>query len=337
MTRTPMGDALEHSVSLRLGAPLTAMQRPLWASQRRNPTAHCRTWPCCPGSKAPSISSAWRRPSPGSSRPRRAADPGRRGAGGAPRRARGEPRRRANRRSPALMSGSGPTQRARDPSIRRRAYDSVVFRHEDGTVSWYLAMHHAITDATSSVLVFAATAVAYAGDPVGSRLLRLGLGPGERGGARLDQAAAHWPDRPAAPRFGRLYRQVAHPTPFDRRVLLPLPSDVLDRAPARLGTDYAMVQPDLAWTACWSPPPLSTCTASRADEFSIGLPVHNRGDAPARLDRAGDGGVPCRREIVDGDTFRDAPPTGRPGGHATLRHAGPGAAPSTPTTKPSST
>ena len=39
MTTTPLSDALSHPVSLRRGTPLTAMQRSLWTSQRRNPTA----------------------------------------------------------------------------------------------------------------------------------------------------------------------------------------------------------------------------------------------------------------------------------------------------------
>ena len=44
-------------------------------------------------------------------------------------------------------------------------YDSVILPHPDGTVSWYLALHHVATDATSSALVFEATAAAYDGRP----------------------------------------------------------------------------------------------------------------------------------------------------------------------------
>ena len=54
--------------------------------------------------------------------------------------------------------------RAQRPiDITQSGFDSAILCHEDGTVSWYLALHHTITDATSSALVFAATAAAYFG------------------------------------------------------------------------------------------------------------------------------------------------------------------------------
>jgi|GEM_PF-1457540 len=43
-----------------------------------------------------------------------------------------------------------------------QVYDSVLLRHEDGTTTWWLGLHHVATDAWSSVLVFEATAAVYA-------------------------------------------------------------------------------------------------------------------------------------------------------------------------------
>ena len=44
-----------------------------------------------------------------------------------------------------------------------RGWDSALLVHPDGTLSWYLNLHHTITDATASSLVFDATAAAYYG------------------------------------------------------------------------------------------------------------------------------------------------------------------------------
>ena len=46
------------------------------------------------------------------------------------------------------------------------AYDSVLIRHTDHRWTWWLDLHHAITDATASALVFESTAAAYAGEHV---------------------------------------------------------------------------------------------------------------------------------------------------------------------------
>ena len=50
--------------------------------------------------------------------------------------------------------------------IATRAHDSVVLRHEDGTVSWYLGLHHCVTDATAWELLFRAVERVYAGGDV---------------------------------------------------------------------------------------------------------------------------------------------------------------------------
>ncbi len=131
-------------------------------------------------------------------------------------------------------------RRCRRPlDMTRRGFDSLIAVHPDGTCSWYLNLHHVITDATSSALVFEATAQAYFAEDNGSsqvhpdgdyewryyqwasgldhRLRSSGVaGPpadGDEAEAATDRAAKalrrardHWDRRAGAPRLGALYR-----------------------------------------------------------------------------------------------------------------------------------
>jgi hypothetical protein len=111
-------------------------------------------------------------------------------------------------------------------------YDSVILRHEDGTVSWYLALHHVLTDATSSQLLFAATAAAYAGTaPSFERYYDWAEDLQRDASARAVQAERHWSARRAAPRVARLYRPVRTPTPRSTRVQVPFDDALRSRAP----------------------------------------------------------------------------------------------------------
>ena len=175
--------------------------------------------------------------------------------------------------------------RARRPiDITQCGFDSAILCHEDGTVSWYLALHHTITDATSSALVFAATAAAYFGaDPQLDSYYGWTADLAERGGAKFERAVTHWKERAAAPGVGRLYRPVRTPSPRSQRRPLPLTGPLLESARQRLESDYRMLSDDLGWSAL-----LLTVAAvhlhrvARVDRFSLGLPVHNRSDAGAR-------------------------------------------------------
>ncbi|MGF1598328.1 MAG: amino acid adenylation domain-containing protein [Acidimicrobiales bacterium] len=213
-----------------------------------------------------------------------------------------------------------------------RGYDSVVLRHGDGTVSWYLDLHHAITDATSSALVFEATADAYHGRP--PRLEPYYRRVAERDGdparsRRADRANAHWQQRTAPPAPGRLYQPLTHPTPEATRLDLPLTPPLVAAIAERLDGTYRMLSPDLGWTAL-----LATVTAAYvhhtagAESFTIGLPVHNRSDATTRrlvgpLMEV----FPVDVTVDPGATYRLLHRTVSRAVLATLAHAVPGTAP----------
>ncbi len=223
-------------------------------------------------------------------------------------------------------------------------YDSAIAVHEDETASWYLDLHHVITDATSSALVFEATAAAYFGELPGpsangddraersyygwARKLAANLArPADR---QTERAIDHWERRAPAPRVGRLYRAIDHPTPTAERIPLDLRSDLLGQTTARLAGDYRMLTEDLAWSTL-----LVTATAlychrlTGTDRFAIGLPVHNRSDpAVRRLIGPTMEVFPVDIEIEPDDTFRTLHKRVGRSILDTLRHAAPGTSPS---------
>ncbi|MEM9134198.1 MAG: amino acid adenylation domain-containing protein [Actinomycetota bacterium] len=186
-----------------------------------------------------------------------------------------------------------------DTSVR--GYDSVLLPHGDGTLSWYLCLHHTITDATSSALVFAATAANYHGEPLdhGSyyqwsdarrRELTVADPAAVTNGdepspalVRDRRALDHWAARSAAPVVDRLYRPLRQQTALADRVPVTLDAPLLASIEERLGAEYRMLSEDLGWTTL-----LMTATAAYlnqvagASSFSLGLPVHNRSDAATR-------------------------------------------------------
>ena len=188
-----------------------------------------------------------------------------------------------------------------------RGYDSAIVSHPDGTMSWYLALHHTITDATASSLVFDLTAAAYYGErpAVGSYY---GWANRQAGDAepRRAQANAHWRARRAPGGLARLYRPVREPTAAAARLDVGLDDGLAELLSERLASDFALFSPDLSWTAL-----LTTVTAAYlhqvagSDAFSIGLPVHNRTDA---LTKELVGPImevfPVDVTVETGDTFR---------------------------------
>lgn len=166
--------------------------------------------------------------------------------------------------------------------VARRGHDSVLLRHEDGTTSWYLGLHHTLTDATSSQLVYEATAAAYTGrapelPPYHAWARSLGRGE------RATRAAAHWAERRPPPRVGALYHAVRRATTGAARLDVALPDDLLALAERRLGGELRMLTPELSWSAL-----LLTVAAeyvhrlTGAEGIAIGLPVHNRADPVSR-------------------------------------------------------
>ncbi|MEL6982993.1 MAG: AMP-binding protein, partial [Actinomycetota bacterium] len=185
------------------------------------------------------------------------------------------------------FEGAARARATRSLDLSACCWDSVIARHPDGTASWYLNLHHVITDATSSAMVFQATAAVYHGlEPAPSasyyewtsRLTR----SLEQPDAAAAKAATHWRTREPAPRIGRLYRAPDRPDPSAHRLPLDL-GDLVGRAEARLDDDLRMLTEHLGWSTL-----LVTATSlwchrvTGADRFAIGLPVHNRNDAESR-------------------------------------------------------
>ncbi len=249
------------------------------------------------------------------------------------------------------------TERVRAPiDTEVRGYDSAVLRHEDGTASWYLCLHHAVTDATASALVFAATAARYHNEepPAGGyyrwadglhgRLAAAqahpeanGNGNGNGNGAaaadqattKLARALDHWARRSPSQPVDRLYRPQRERTPLASRTPVALDDGLAAELAAALDGDYRLLSPDLGWTAL-----AMTATAAflhqvaGVDDVALGLPVHNRGDAATR-------GLmgplmevfPVDVSIEAGDTFRTLHKRVARAVLTTLANAQPGAAP----------
>jgi amino acid adenylation domain-containing protein len=320
-------------VTVRQGRKLTPMQRPLWMSQRRHPDAPVQNMALLSTIDGPIdprlLAQAFERVVAASDALRsRIVEDG------------GSPVVRLDGTPPATEivdvaradAVTWAEARARHPiDITRAGFDSAVLVHDDGTVSWYLDLHHTVTDATSSALVFAATAAAYEGkDPDLPSYYGWWSELSARDDERTARALAHWRDREASPGIGRLYQAVRTPTAAAHRLRLVLDAPLLDATLERLGADYRMVSDDLAWTAL-----LFTVTAvylhrvARVERFSIGLPVHNRSDSVARsLVGPVMEVFPVDVAVEPGDTYRTLHRRIGRSLLQTLRHAVPGTAPS---------
>ncbi|MEZ5408966.1 MAG: amino acid adenylation domain-containing protein [Acidimicrobiales bacterium] len=328
------------TVHLRPGRPLTAMQRSLWVSQRRHPAAPVQNMALLTHIDGPvdagRLATAFAAVVAASDALRtRISDDG----GAALVRLDAEPQEPEIVDLPRPAARSWAAARVATPiDMTVRGYDSAVLRHPDGTVSWYLALHHSITDATSSALVFAATAAAYHGTPpsLGAyyRWARAqdGSSPSgdERADARRERALAHWRARPAAPGVARLYRPVREPVPAAARLPIDLAADGLDEAvAARLADDLRLLSPDLSWTALlMTVATVHLHQVAGVDAFSVGLPVHNRADAASQALVGPMMEVfPVDVSVERGDTFRRLHKRVSRAIMATLAQAVPGTAP----------
>ena len=220
-----------------------------------------------------------------------------------------------------------------------RGFDSVILTHSDQTVSWYLDLHHTITDATSSSLVFDATSAIYRGESIDlasyyrwAERTTTASSPEPAASTnerRYRQAVEYWQKREPAPGLARLYKPVRDPIASADRLDVELAGAMLAGAAQRLESDYKLLSADLGWTAL-----LTTATAaylhhvSGVDRFSIGLPVHNRGDAETRSMIGPIMEVfPVDITIEEGQSFRSLHRSVSRSIMTTLSHAVAGAAP----------
>lgn len=215
-------------------------------------------------------------------------------------------------------------------AMAHRAYDSALLVHEDGTVSWYLAMHHCITDAGASSLIFARTADAYEGRDIEPSSYYEWARTTSRGGQAVDAARAHWAEREPIARVGHLYERNRAASPDSSRVAVDISDDVASAIADRLTTDFRSFSLDIAWTTT-----LLTCTAAYlhritgATDFAIGVPIHNR---ETDTDRGVIGPLvdvfPVDVVVEDDDTFVTLHHRVSRSLKQTLRHARAGTAPS---------
>ncbi len=215
-------------------------------------------------------------------------------------------------------------------SMSDRSYDSAILVHEDETVSWYLAMHHCITDAGAASLIFGRTAEAYEGRDVEPSSYYDWARTAAAGGPAFDAARKHWAEREALPRIGHLYERNLPTLPASSRVVVDIDDAVATALAERLESDFRSFSLDLAWTTS-----LLTCTAAYlhritgATEFAIGVPIHNR---ETDADRSVIGPLvdvfPVDIAVEADDTFMTLHRRVSRSLKQTLRHARPGTAPS---------
>jgi hypothetical protein len=160
--------------------------------------------------------------------------------------------------------------------LGRRAYDSALLVHDDDTVSWYLGLHHCVTDAFSSALVLQLTATAYDGGVVDVAPYYSWDGLTDRGQAH-ERAVDHWTRRAGAPRVGQLYDRQSALTSSSSRVPVPVDDELATGLDALIDGRFRSMSTDLSWTVsllCATAVHVHRVTG--ADRFAIGVPVHNR-------------------------------------------------------------
>ena len=212
--------------------------------------------------------------------------------------------------------------------LTRCAYDSVIIDHEDGTVSWFLNLHHTITDATSSALVFDHTASVYRGEPADiPRYYPWAETIAETPAS--NRAIDFWRGRPSAARLAGLYQPHDERTTAAARLPIELEPALLSAVQDALAGQYRLVNDDMAWTTL-----LVTVLSvhihrvSGATSFSVGIPVHNRRTRESRSQLGPLMEVfPVDVEMVSGESFAALHKRIARSVMTTLRHALPGTAP----------
>ncbi len=163
--------------------------------------------------------------------------------------------------------------------VRVCCYDSVLLRHGDDDWTWWLDLHHLVTDATSQTLVHRLTSLAYDGEDIerssyadfaDEQAARLVAGT-----ATSTAVAAEPPLQPFGPRRSTTTSSTRRPVHVHSADPATLPAVVAEA--------YPSISPDLSLAALFAA--ALACTMQRLDgrsEFRIGLPVGNRSDRRRR-------------------------------------------------------
>ncbi|MGI9602003.1 MAG: amino acid adenylation domain-containing protein, partial [Acidimicrobiales bacterium] len=210
-------------------------------------------------------------------------------------------------------------------------YDSVLLREPDGSTAWYLCLHHVITDATSSSLVYAATAAAYEGRPfdVGSYREHLEQLDGREGNAAVQKASAYWSaPLPAADPIS-LYGPAREPSSCTPRTETELSNSRTGRMTELLQGPLATLSFDMGRLAMVATTLAVTLhRLAGVNTVRVGVPVHHRSSEQTRnlvglLMEL----YPITIEVGAGDTFRTVYDRAVRDCFAMLRRAEPGTAP----------
>ncbi len=219
---------------------------------------------------------------------------------------------------------------ARPVPIATAGYDSVLIRHAADDWSWWMNLHHLVTDAWSSSVVFQATARAYAGEiiaPTSYADYVAGLAEAATT-ARSAKAEAFWAkaDHDATPT--ELYVPTPQPTTVNSRLAVPLDPEHQDQIDELLAGEFQSLSPDLSRFALMgSALAVYLHRLSGADRISVGVPVHHRNDHNRDLIGLLIELFPLTIDIEPADTFRSVFQKALKGMVTVLRRAEPGTSP----------
>lgn len=212
--------------------------------------------------------------------------------------------------------------------LTRAAYDSVIVTHEDNTASWFLNLHHTITDATSSSLVFEYTARAYHAEPVDIPKY-YAWAEAIRDAPTASRAANFWRTRQSATPVVGLYQPHDEHTTEADRLPIGLEPSLRSAVEDALAGAYRLMNDDLGWTTLLvTVLGIQMHRVNGATSFSIGIPVHNRRTPESRTQLGPLMEVfPVDVEIAAGESFATTHKRVARSVMTTLRNAFPGTAP----------
>lgn len=181
--------------------------------------------------------------------------------------------------APAELDQWASARIARALDISKSSYDSVLIRHSADDWSWWLNIHHVVTDATASASIFQRTADAYFGSPVDLDSYQEHIRSLEkvRTSDRWRRAEKFWCDHQVTAQPTTLYGPRSGATTACERVPLVLGVDRQKGIDDALAGDLRSLSPDLSRFAL-----LATVIAvyihrvGGNSQLTVGVPIHHR-------------------------------------------------------------